>query len=64
MTDIWMKNEPPPLDYRIKLLRRGPHAFTQLIEILIETKQNTIVVLLLITILKFIKTTILQGIKR
>ena len=44
-----MRNEPPSLDYCMKLLCRGPDAFTQFIDILIETKQNDIVVLLLAT---------------
>ena len=43
-----MKKESPSLDYCIKLLRLGPDIFTQFIDILIETKQNGIMVLLLI----------------
>ena len=33
----------------MKLLRRGPDSFTQLIDILNETKQNDIVIMLLTT---------------
>ena len=47
-TDI-MRNESPSLDYCKKLLCRGPDAFTQFIDILIERKQNVIVVWLLAT---------------
>ena len=39
----------PSSDYCMKLLRRDPDAFTQLIDMLIETKQNDIVILLLIS---------------
>jgi hypothetical protein len=39
----------PSLDYCMKLLRRGPKAFTQFIDILITTRQNGIVYLLLNT---------------
>ena len=42
-----MKDKTPPLDYCIMLMRHGPNAFTQFIDILIETKQNDIVDLLL-----------------
>ena len=38
--------DSPSLDYNMKLCRRGPAAFTQFIHILIEKKQNDIVVLL------------------
>jgi len=46
LVDI-MKTDSPSLDYCIKLLRRGPNAFTQFIEILITTRQNDIVDMLL-----------------
>jgi hypothetical protein len=48
LNDI-MRNDSPSLDYCMKLLRRGPDAFTQFIDILIETKQDDIVVLILTT---------------
>ena len=41
------ENVSPPLDYCMKLLRHCPDAFTQFIDILIKTKQNDIVDLLL-----------------
>ena len=44
-----MRNNSPSLDYYMKLLRPGPDAFTQFIDILKETRQNDIVVWLLIT---------------
>ena len=47
--DDIMGTYSPSLDYCIKLCRRGPQAFTQFIDILIETKQNDIVVLFLTT---------------
>ena len=45
-----MKTDSPSLDYCMKLLRRGPNTFTQFIDILIETKQNDIIDLLLNTL--------------
>ena len=42
-----MQNDSPSLDYCMKLLRRGPNTFTQIIDIAIGTKQNGIVDLLL-----------------
>ena len=48
LNDI-MGTDSPSLDYFMKLCRRGPQAFTQFIDILIETKQNDIVVLFLTT---------------
>lgn len=47
MVDDIMKRDSPTLDYCMRLLHRGPNAFTQFIDILIETKQNSIVDLLL-----------------
>ena len=47
MVDEIMKRDSPALDYCMRLLHRGPNAFTQFIDILIETKQNSIVDLLL-----------------
>jgi hypothetical protein len=44
-----MKTESPSLDYCMKLFCRGPKAFTQFIDILITTRQNDIVDLLLNT---------------
>ena len=44
-----MRNEPPSSNYCMKLLCCGPDAFTQFIDILIERKQNGIVVFLLAT---------------
>ena len=46
LVDI-MKSDSPSLDYCMKLLRRGPNAFTQFIDILITTRQNDIVDMLL-----------------
>ena len=46
LVDI-MKTDSPSLDYCMKLLRRGPNAFTQFIDILITTRQNDIVDMLL-----------------
>ena len=48
--DNIMKTDSPPLDYCMKLLRRDSNAFTQFIDILIETKQNNIVDILLKTL--------------
>ena len=48
--DNIMGNDSPPLDYCMKLLRRDSNAFTQFIDILIETKQNNIVDILLKTL--------------
>jgi hypothetical protein len=45
-----MKTDSPSLDYCMKPLRRGPNTFTQFIDILIETKQNDIIDLLLNTL--------------
>jgi hypothetical protein len=39
MLDDIMKDTSPSLYYCTKLMRRGPSAFTQFIDILIETKQ-------------------------
>ena len=47
MVDDIMKRDSPALDYCMRLLYRGPSGFTQFIDILIETKQNSIVDLLL-----------------
>jgi hypothetical protein len=44
-----MKTDSPPLDHCMKFLCRGPKAFTQFIDILITTKQNDNVDLLLNT---------------
>ena len=44
-----MKDESSALDYCMMLMRHGPNTFTQFIDILIETKQNDIVNLLLNT---------------
>lgn len=46
LVDI-MKTDSPSLDYCMKLLHRGPNAFTQFIDILITTRQNDIVDMLL-----------------
>ena len=43
------RHDSPSLDSCIKLLNRGPDKFTQLIDILIEAKQNNIVIMLLTT---------------
>ena len=42
-----MRNKSPSLDYCMKPLHRGQDAFTQFIDIFIETKQNDIVILVL-----------------
>jgi len=44
-----MRNESLSLDYCMKLLRHGPDVFTQFIGILIERKQNDIMIILLTT---------------
>jgi hypothetical protein len=48
LNDI-MGTDSPSLDYCMKLCRRCPAAFTQSIDILIQTKQNYIMFLLLST---------------
>ena len=48
LVDI-IKTDSPSLDYCMKLLRCGQKAFTQFIDILITTRQNDIVDLLLNT---------------
>ena len=42
-----MKTDSPSLDYCMKLLRRGPTAFTQFMDIFMTTQQNDIVDMLL-----------------
>ena len=44
-----MRNGSPSLHYCIKILRRGPDSSTQFIDILIETKHNDVVIMLLTT---------------
>ena len=44
-----MATDSQSLEYCMRLRRRGPKAFTRFIDILIDTKQNDIVVLLLTT---------------
>ena len=44
-----MENDSPTLDYCMRLLRCGSNAFTQFADVLIETKQNDTVDLLLNT---------------
>ena len=43
MLDDLTEEESSTLDYCVRLLRHGPDAFTQFIEILIKTKQINIV---------------------
>ena len=54
MLNDMMIYDSPSLDYCKKLLRRGKDTFTQFIDILIETKQNHIRILLLTNTKKFI----------
>ena len=49
MLDDKMRNESPSLDYCVKRLRCGLDTFAQFIELLIETKQNDTVIMLLAT---------------
>ena len=49
MIKYLMRNGSLSLNYCMKLLRHGPDTFTQFIDILIETKQNAIMLLLLTT---------------
>ena len=45
--DNIMRSDSPPLDYCMKLLKYDSNAYSQFIDILIETRQNHIVVILL-----------------
>jgi hypothetical protein len=47
--EIFMENDSPYLNYFMKPVRCGPNVFTQFVDALLETKQNDIVILLLIT---------------
>ena len=49
MLNSIMGTDSPSLDYCMKLMHCESNAFTQFIDILIETKQNDIVILLLTT---------------
>ena len=53
MLDDTVKDEPPTLNLCMMLMSRSPNALIQFIDILIETKQNVIVDLLLNTSYKF-----------
>ena len=48
--DSLVKTDSPALDYCMKILQRDSNSFTQFIDILIETKQNNIVDILLKTL--------------
>ena len=48
--DNIMKTDSPPLDYCMKLLKCDSNAYSQFIDILIETKQNNFVDILLKTL--------------
>ena len=48
--DNIMKTDSPPLDYCMKLLKCDSNAYTQFIDILIGTRQNHIVDILLKTL--------------
>ena len=48
--DNIMRSDSPPLDYCMKLLKCDSNAYSQFIDILIETKQNHIVDILLKTL--------------
>ena len=54
-----MRNESPSLNYSMKLLRRSPDLFVQNTDLLIQTKQNDILIVLLTT-----KTAIFHGNKK
>ena len=41
-----MRNKSPSLGYSMKLLHRGPDTFIQFVDILIEIKQNDIVIII------------------